>query len=432
VLGKQTLNSLRDSGKNTGKICPPSPCYVTGEDSEYTGKESGKMTSIAAMEPMLPDGRREIEDLIFDLVARSSQFRGRLNPVMRASIGDLVRSMNCYYSNLIEGHNTTPFDIDRALAGEYSQEPRKRNLQREARAHIEVQEIIDRGEMPYSALSVEAILWIHKEFCARLPDELLWVNNPATGEKLQVIPGELRKTTVKVGRHVPPEPDTLHALLGRLVEAYSSRMLSKSQRMVAIAAAHHRLAWIHPFLDGNGRVTRLMSHALLRELGVGAELWSVSRGLAREVDRYKALLEAADEPRRGDLDGRGNLTERGLSQFCEFFLVSCVDQVKFMDALLEPTELLNRMEIWAEEEIRAKRLLKGSWPLLREAVLVGDFGRAQAEALTGYQERQARTVLTALLDKGLLVSDSPRSKVRLGFPVEVFERWLPRLYPAAR
>lgn len=384
------------------------------------------------MEPMLPEGERELEDLIFDLVASSSQFQGRLNPDMRASIGDLVRSMNCYYANLIEGHNTTPLDIDRALAGEYAQEPEKRNLQREARAHIEVQEIIDRGEMPHPALSVDAILWIHREFYARLPDELLMVENPATGEKLAVVPGELRKTTVKVGRHIPPEPAALPALLGRLVEAYSSKMLSKSQRVVAVAAAHHRLAWIHPFLDGNGRVTRLMSHALLREFGVGSELWSVSRGLAREVDRYKALLEAADEPRRGDLDGRGNLTELGLSRFCEFFLARCVDQVKFMESLLEPVELLNRMEIWTEEEIRAKRLPKGSWALLREAVLVGEFPRAQGEVLTGYQERQARTVLTALLDRGFLVSDTPRSKVRLGFPVEIIERWLPRLYPATR
>lgn len=206
-------------------------------------------------------------------------------------------------------------------------------------------------------------------------------------------------------------------------------MLSRVQRIVAVGASHHRLLWIHPFLDGNGRVTRLLSHAILRELGVGSELWSVSRGLAREVETYKALLMAADEPRRGDLDGRGNLTEAGLFRFCEFFLQSCLDQVKFMESLMEPRELLNRMEVWTEEEIRAKRLPKGSWPLLREAVLVGEFARTQADSLTGYQERQARTVLGILIDRGLLVSPTPRSKVRLGFPIDVVDRWLPRLYP---
>ena len=387
------------------------------------------MTEISAMEPMLPDARRELDDLVVELVDRASAFRGRLNEVMRGSVGDLVRSMNCYYSNLIEGHSTTPVDIDRALAGDYAQEPEKRNLQLEALAHIEVQALIDRGEMPHPVLSADAIRWIHYEFCRRLPDELLWVENPQTKEKLPVVPGEMRKRNVKVGRHLPPEPEVLEPLLARFVDAYSATSLSKVQRLVAVGASHHRLAWIHPFMDGNGRVTRLFSHALLRELGVGSELWSVSRGLAREVETYKALLMAADEPRRGDLDGRGNLTESGLSRFCVFFLNSCLDQVKFMESLMDPHELLNRMSIWTEEEIRAKRLPKGSWPLLREAVLTGEFSRTQADSLTGYQERQARTVLAVLIDRGLLVSPTARSKVRLGFPMDVVERWLPKLYP---
>ena len=207
-------------------------------------------------------------------------------------------------------------------------------------------------------------------------------------------------------------------------------MLSRVKRLIGVGASHHRLAWIHPFLDGNGRVTRLFSHALLRELGVGSELWAVSRGLAREVESYKALLMAADEPRRGDLDGRGNLTAAGLSAFCVFFLKQCLDQVTFMEKLMDTPELLNRMAIWTEEEVRAKRLPKGGWPLLREAVMVGEYARSQATDLTGYAERQARTVLSALLERGLLTSSSPKGNVRLGFPVEVLERWLPKLYPA--
>jgi Fic family protein len=387
------------------------------------------MTGISAMEPMLPAGGRELDDLVVDLVARASAFSGRLNPILRASVGDLVRSMNCYYSNLIEGHHTTPIDISRALEGDFSAEPEKRNLQLEAKAHIEVQAIIDRGDMPCPVLSEEAVRWIHREFCSRLPDDLLWVDNPQTGERLPVVPGEYRTTHVVVGRHVAPDPEDIAPLMARFIAAYSHKRLSRVEQIIAVGASHHRLAWIHPFLDGNGRVTRLFSHAVLRELGVGSELWSVSRGLAREVDRYKALLQAADEPRRGDLDGRGNLTESGLTAFCGFFLRTCLDQVKFMESLMEPTELLNRMEIWTEEEVRAKRLPKGSWALLREAVIAGEFPRSKAESLTGYQERQARSVLTALLDGGLLTSPSSRGSIRLGFPANVQERWLPRLYP---
>lgn len=419
-------------GNNIGKTIAHIAFYNYDKHHLFIGKESGKMVSLASMEPLLPDNNRELEDLAIELTSAASRFAARLHPVLRASVGNLVRSMNCYYSNLIEGHNTLPIDIDRAMAGEYAAETEKRSLQLEARAHIEVQQLIDHGDMPFPVLSVAGICWLHGEFCRRLPDELLIVANPDTGEEIRMVPGELRTRHVRVGDHIAPEPAMIAPLLHRFVEAYSMNMLSKLQKIIGVGASHHRLAWIHPFFDGNGRVTRLFSHALLRDLGIGSELWSVSRGLARNVDDYKRLLARADQPRRGDLDGRGNLTQAGLTDFTTFFLSCCVDQVTFMEGLLQPEELLNRIEIWCAEEVQIQRLPKGSWPLLREAVLAGEFARSQAQALTGYQERQARTVLTGLLERGVLVSDSPKGKVRLGFPLDVIERWLPSLYPAVR
>lgn len=392
--------------------------------------KAAKMNTVFGMEPMLPEDRkRQLDDVCVDLVACASALAGRMHPVMRVSVGNLVRSMNCYYSNLIEGHDTHPISIDRALAGDYSADRDQRDLQLEARAHIEVQRMIDQGEAPSPVVSKDFITWVHREFCTRLPDDLLLVDNPDTGEKLRVVPGEYRQAYVRVGHHIPVDAAHLPAFLDRFEAGYGSRNLTRIQQIIAVAASHHRLLWIHPFLDGNGRVTRLFSHAFLRELNIGSELWSVSRGLARTVDDYKRHLMEADEPRRGDLDGRGNLTNSGLETFCLYFLKTCVDQVTFMESLLEPAELLRRIEIWAEEETRAKRLPKGSWPLLREAVLAGEFPRGKAESITGYEERQARTVLKSLLDLGVLVSDGQRGPVRLGFPVGVVGRWLPRLYP---
>jgi Fic family protein len=391
------------------------------------------MALVSRMEPMLPEDQPELENLATDLVARANALAGRLNPALRAGTGDLVRSMNCYYSNLIEGHRTLPVDIDRALKDDYAKDKEKRNLQREARAHIEVQRIIDRGEAPTPIVSVEFILWIHREFCSRLPSDLLWVENPQTHERQRVVPGELREQQVRIGRHIPPAATELQAFLARFAEVYASPGLSRLRKIIAVAASHHRLAWIHPFLDGNGRVARLFSHAWLRELGIGSEVWAISRGLARSVAEYKSQLMAADEPRRGDLDGRGNLTQAGLAEFCAFFLRACLDQVVFMEGLLDPADMLRRMEIWSEEEVRAKRIPRGSWPLLREAVVAGEFARGQASSLTGYEVRQARTVLNTLVDAGYLVSSRPRGPVTLGFPIHAMERWFPRLYtpPAA-
>ena len=394
--------------------------------------KAAKMTSPTAMEPLLPeDHKGELADLATDLVAKASALKGMLNSVLQESVGALVRSMNCYYSNLIEGHNTHPIDIDRALAGDYSNEPAKRNLQLEAKAHIDVQWQIDTGKAPSPVTTTEFILWVHRTFCEQLPSELLVVKEPKTGREEQVIPGEFRKSFVQVGRHVAPEPDVLPSLLARFSAFYGDEKQQKIRRIISVGASHHRLLWVHPFSDGNGRVARLFSHAFLRELGIGSSLWSVSRGLARTVDQYKAALQEADEPRRGDLDGRGNLSQSGLEAFCKYFLKSCVDQVEFMESLLEPTELLRRMEIWCEEETRANRLPKGSWQLLREAVMAGAYARGKAPDITGYQERQARTVLNKLIDLGLLVSPTSRSNVRLGFPLSVVDRWFPRLYPGS-
>lgn len=391
-------------------------------------RKIGKMTGTARMEPMLPVLDPGLGDQVLALVEKSSSFSGSLNASLKASVGDIIRAMNCYYSNLIEGHDTHLADIERALKNDYSEEPKKRDLQLEAKAHIEVQGMIDRDEMPFPVLSVEGICWIHREFCSRLPDSLLEIEDPVTKTTIHMEPGELRTHQVEIGKHLAPEPSALLALLGRFVQAYSSPMLSKTQRILSVGAGHHRLAWIHPFMDGNGRVTRLLSHALLKELGIGSELWSVSRGLARNVGRYKELLQAADEPRRGDLNGRGTLTEAGLAEFCRFFLGICIDQIDFMKSLLSSSELMNRVEVWTDEEIRAKRLPRGAWRLLREAILVGEFPRARAAELTGYQERQARTVLGELVAKGVLLSDTPKGPVRLGFPSTVVERWFPGLY----
>ncbi|MDH5228378.1 MAG: Fic family protein [Gammaproteobacteria bacterium] len=385
----------------------------------------------SAAEPYMPaDGVEALENLAFDLAREASELSGQLHPAVRQSVAELVRSMNCYYSNLIEGHNTHPRDIDRALADDYSSDPRKRDLQQEARAHIEVQRMIDvRSGYPTPPASRAFIEWAHREFCARLPETLLTVENPDTGERVPVVPGEMRQRGVAVGRHVPPPAADLPEFMHRFEDAYDSERLTKTRRAIAAAAAHHRLLWIHPFMDGNGRVTRLMSHAMLLDLGLGSALWSVSRGLARRADEYKRLLMAADAPRRGDLDGRGALSQSALIDFCAFFLECCLDQVRFMRDLLEPAELQRRIELYVQEEEHAERLPKRSFIVLREALLSGEVERGRVYRLLETSDRTARRVVNPLIEKGLLVSASNRAPLRLGFPIDVVERWFPRLYP---
>ncbi len=176
-------------------------------------------------------------------------------------------------------------------------------------------------------------------------------------------------------------------------------------------------------------MARLIAHALLKRLGIDTSQWSVARGLACENGNYRRLLMAADGPRRGDRDGRGNLTQAGLLSFCRFFLDRAINQVRFMDKLLDPEDLLRRMKLHVEEEICVQRLPAGSYVVLREAALAGQVEREHLRALTGDGEEATRVAMSALIERGMLNAASDHAPLRLAFPAEVAYRWLPGLYP---
>ncbi|MGO9454570.1 MAG: Fic family protein [Candidatus Binataceae bacterium] len=383
------------------------------------------------MEPVLiaegSEHRSALTDLALELAQKSAGFRRSLPESLLASLADLVRAMNCYYSNLIEGHDIHPIDIERALKGDYSTDDKKRDLQLEAKAHIAVQQWIDTGGLKGRAVAADSIREIHRRFCEALPEDLMWVEDPVTKERIKVIPGKLRHRDVAVGRHVPVSAPAVPRFLKRFEEVYSK--LGKTDTILSAAAAHHRLPWIHPFLDGNGRVARLISHAtLLDAIDTGA-VWSIARGLARNVDAYKAHLAACDQPRRNDLDGRGSLSEENLAEFTKFFLSICIDQVTFMETLMQPDQLRARILLWAEEEIRLNKLPPKSGAVLEALLYRGELPRGDAAAIVGTGERQARRVVSALIDQGVLTSETTRAPLRLTFPAALASRWMPGLFP---
>jgi Fic family protein len=386
---------------------------------------------LSLMEPLvIGEGSRHraaLTDLALELAQKSAGFRRSLPENLLVALANLVRSMNCYYSNLIEGHDTHPVDIERALKGDYSNDAKRRDLQLEAKAHIGVQQWIDNGGLKGGALTLDAIREIHGRFCELLPEDLLWIEDPATKQRFKVVPGGLRHRDVEVGNHIAISPAAVPRFLHRFGEVYAR--LGKTETILAAAAAHHRLAWIHPFLDGNGRVARLMSHAtLLDTLDTGA-VWSIARGLARNVDAYKAHLAACDQTRRNDLDGRGNLSEENLAEFTRFFLSTCIDQVCFMERLVQPEQLRTRILLWAEEEIRLDRLPPKSGAILEAVLYRGELPRGDAAGIVGTGDRQARRVVSALSEQGVLASASTRAPVRLAFPARLASRWMPGLFP---
>lgn len=381
----------------------------------------------------LEEVSEKISDALAELSAASATLGKSLNPRTAANLSDLVRIMNTYYSNLIEGHDTRPRDIERALAGNFDKDEKRRNLQLEAAAHVRLQAEIDRmaskGSLPEPASS-DFLKWLHKEFYRDADESMLRIQG--AGCEFLMAPGEWRSKPehdVAVGRHEPPSSDRVNDFMAYFEKRYRFEKLGMAGRVLCIPAAHHRFNYVHPFPDGNGRVSRLMSHAMAHQAGIAAHgLWSISRGLARGLRSrtdYKSMMDYADTPRQGDLDGRGNLSQRALAEFTLWFLRVCVDQVTFMSGLFELGTLAKRLRSYTERE----GLKPEAGRLLEEALIRGEFERGEISRITGLPERTARRVFSDVIGLGLLASETPKGPVSLRFPADALDTLFPKLFP---
>jgi Fic family protein len=366
-----------------------------------------------------------LSDRVTELTLAASQLGVGLHPETHRSLAHLVRAVNCYYSNRIEGHNTSLRDIERALSEDFDVDDQRRNLQLEAMAHIRLQQQIDQmyrgGSLPEPS-SIEFLQFLHREFYRDASDEMLTLEDGSL-----LVPGEIRKRDVKVGHHTAPSHESVPELIDYFSRRYASGGMGAHSRILALAAAHHRLLYIHPFADGNGRVARLMSHAMILRAQVGSSgLWSISRGMARGLanrDDYKLKLSGADNDRLNDLDGRGALSRKYLIEFTEWFLDVCLDQIAFMSKLFELGDLKGRLHDYG----RSVGLSDPARHLLDRVLIAGEMPRGEAPRVTGLSERAARSALRELIDVGLVRSETPKTPVFLVFPSQAVEDLFPRL-----
>lgn len=401
--------------------------------------KNGLYRSPTTMEPLYPEQTAELEVLAIELIEKASGLAASLHPETARAIATFLRPMNSYYSNLIEGHDTHPIDIAKAMDKDFSKDKKNRSLQLEAIAHIKVAKtIFDKPlEMDKNSYSIDFLKWLHHSFYKELPDDFRVVKD-TTGNDMDVVPGEIRECQVEVGRHRAPDWEHLDAFLKRFESFYNPHEptnTSKIRRIISIAAAHHRLAWIHPFMDGNGRVVRLLSDACFLREGLNtASLWSMSRGLSRNESMYKTSLANADLERYNDYDGRGNLSNSMLVAFCKFYLEVAIDQVVYMKSMLEIDTMLERINRYVDLMV-TKGVLKTETRHILEAVfLKGEIARREVERITGKSERTAKAMADSLLKLGLLTVDRENhlSPYRVSYPITASPVLFPSLYPTGK
>lgn len=387
----------------------------------------------------------EYQDKIVDLIRADAELNRSIPNSIRGSLEWLLRLVNSYYSNRIEGNPTHPKDLLSTQSKQGKDKAEQTKDIMELLAHLEVQMRLEKMSIDAgSVVSCHFIQSIHEGFYQGLPDEALLVKNHDgtlacldNGEYVKVIPGAYRELPVIVGKHIPPEPSELSGYMRWVEDIYNPTRIHGTGRICAAAALHHRLAWIHPFMDGNGRTIRLVTDAYMKNIAFeGYGLWSLARGFGRDSQKYYKALAQADMPRQGNSDGRGILSKRGLVDFTRYFIDTALDQVQFFNHLLDPSSLRERIDVYFEFRARGalvdlygkKTTLKIEARDIYKLLLDrGPMFRSEISQHFGKSEQTLRPIINQMRDEELVKAE-PKHKVEPRLSPHIVETIFPGLW----
>lgn len=384
------------------------------------------------LDPILPE---ELPASIIEradtLPGKAAFLAGRLARQTSEQLGQLLQITNSYYSNLIEGRYT-----EIAMMQQAQTAPRRERLllQDLAIRHMQAQEVFERAlrrfpPAQWSALFEPALVQrVHRRLFDATEDASRRLDD---GRLLR--PGQLRARPdeeVSVGGRPAPAAAVVLPMLRHLRYGFG-RIHDPRRRLIGALAYHHRLAFVHPFLDGNGRTTRLMTHLHLVALGLRPTLWSLSRGLARQHQDYYRMLALADRPREGDLDGRGKLSRKHYFAFIEFMLDVCHDQIDYMTQAVDPAALRERVvrAFRYNAQLRAAGAREESAAAMHALLVQGEMPRSDFKTFTGLTPRPAIDELSRLIRLGVVLSPTPKSRsVQPGLPTWFAQEIFPDLH----
>jgi len=391
--------------------------------------------------PVLPiDIHGNIDEELLSLAEKvcinSAVLEGNYNSIVLDSIKELLRTTNSYYSNQIESEGTHPIDIEKAMKKEFSSDMKEKRLQFLSLAYIQTQKKLELlVNETKNIFTQEFILNIHRSFYTE-EGMSSFLNIDQDNSIITMSPGKFRDRNVFISRHTAPEYTKITSLINEFANQYKAIYTShtKAKRLLYILSSHYRLTWIHPFLDGNGRTSRLFLDAAILNANIkGYGLWNISRGLARNNKAYRENLAFADMVQQGATDGRGPLSLRGLKYYLQFMLEISLDQIDFMHKNLQLDTLANRIDKFVllanNGLLNVEPFPKYSALLLKELLIKGAIARGDVKNIIHKSDRTATTLIKTLIQREYIESETPKGAIKIKFNAKFASYLMPNLIP---
>ncbi|PVZ66655.1 Fic family protein [Pelagibaculum spongiae] len=385
------------------------------------------------------DRAGELADLAARLIQLDAELHRMVPGSIRGELESLLSFVNSYYSNRIEGNGTRPADI---LAATEQVGTESRHELLEVLTCAEVESLAASGDFAKPDPSGETlnhselVSRFHRAFYKKLPEKFCEIKHPTQDTVLTMIPGVFRQHDVMVGSHKAPDHHKVICMMNGFTQMYRFKNFHGLDPILAIAALHHRLVWIHPFLDGNGRVARLYTGYLLQNSILKSHgLWSINRGFSKQNEKYRQALAMADRVRQGGSDGRGLLSDNGLKFFTQFFLETAIDQIEFFIELFSFDKLLSRVRYYFDQRHALPQITtserqpihKSSGAVYLHLLKEGVQTREQLCKYLGVSDKTLRTILKSM-QAAKLVYLEDRQPVRPRLASDALEIFFPSMW----
>ena len=205
------------------------------------------------------------------------------------------------------------------------------------------------------------------------------------------------------------------------------------RRIVAALAHHYYLLRTQPLPDGNGCVARMIAHQHLAQLQLHPQLWSLSRGLNRRQEEYRAALNTTESTQDVQLAGGVKISDKALLGFIDFMLDVCHEEVDYMTTALNRHQLRESVDhaYRTNSRLTEAGVSPKTMPALLALLIQGSLPRIEFVTFTGLPREAASNQLNRLLNLGIVVSPTSNlQRLEVGLPAWFAQVLLPDFHLA--